>query len=168
VYATVQENVRKAFEEAKKLVEEEAEIAKRASEAEYKRLADQEAMKVAVEMAARIAVVEAQKLAEAQEMGQDQDQDTIMLDQETNEQASGKGKGIIVDSTPSSSPVRTIRESGSPSSAIPPAVQAALDDMKAEISEIKNDMKAGGQATNEKIDRMMNFLQDLASRFPKP
>jgi hypothetical protein len=69
VYATVQENVRKAFEEAKKLVEEEAEIAKRASEAEYKRLADQEAMKVAVEMAARNAVVEAQKLAEAQEMG---------------------------------------------------------------------------------------------------
>jgi hypothetical protein len=37
-------------------------------------------MKVAVEMAARIAVVEAQKLAEAQEMGQDQDQDTIMVD----------------------------------------------------------------------------------------
>ncbi|KAK2450489.1 hypothetical protein QL285_009603 [Trifolium repens] len=112
-------------------------------------------------------------------MGQDHNQDTIMLDQETNEQASGKGKDIIVDSTLPSSPVRTIRDSGSPSSEIPPAVKVALDDMKAEISEMKADIKteisemkadmnATGQATNIKIDRMMEFLQELASRLPKP
>jgi hypothetical protein len=84
-------------------------------------------------MLARMAEVETKKLVDAQEMGQDQDQDTIMHDQVTSEQASGKGKDIIVDSTPPNSPVRTVRDSGSPSSAIPPAVQAALDDMKAEI-----------------------------------
>jgi hypothetical protein len=47
--------VRQAFEEAQKLAEEEAELTRRASEAEIKRLADQEAMKIAVERAARIA-----------------------------------------------------------------------------------------------------------------
>ncbi|KAK2435924.1 hypothetical protein QL285_020948 [Trifolium repens] len=165
VFAAIQENVRRAFEEAQRLAVEEAEIARRASEAEFKRQADQEAMKVAVEMAARIAVVEAQKLAEAQEMGQDQDQDTIMIDQEINEQASGRGKEVIVDSTPPSSPVRTVKDSGSPSSAIPPAVQAALDDVKAKISGIKAKMDENGQAANMKMDKMMEFL---ASRLPKP
>ncbi|WJX83009.1 hypothetical protein P8452_65703 [Trifolium repens] len=71
--AVVQENVRKAFEEAKRLAEEEAELARRASEAEIKRLADQEAMKILVERAVRIAEVETQKLAEAQEMGPQQE-----------------------------------------------------------------------------------------------
>jgi hypothetical protein len=147
------------------------------SEAEFKRLDDQEAMKVAIEKAARIAEVELQKLAEAQEMGPQQDEDTIMVDQETNESASDKGKGVLVDSTPSSSLVRIIRDTGSPSSAIPPAVQVALDDMKYEISEMKADMKTGlsdikadmnasGEATNKKIDDMMKFLHDLPKRFP--
>jgi hypothetical protein len=53
--ATILENVRQSFEEAQKLAEEEAELTRRASEAEIKRLADQEAMKIAVERAARIA-----------------------------------------------------------------------------------------------------------------
>jgi hypothetical protein len=123
-------------------------------------------------MLARMAEVETKKLVDAQEMGQDQDQDTIMHDQVTSEQASGKGKDIIVDSTPPNSPVRTVRDSGSPSSAIPPAVQVALDDMKAEmkakLSEMKVVMKGEGQATNLKIDMMMDFLHDLASCFPKP
>jgi vacuolar-type H+-ATPase subunit H len=183
ILAVVQENVRKAFEEAKRLAEEEAELARRASEAEIKRLADQEAMKILVERAVRIAEVETQKLAEAQEMGPQQGEDTIMVDQETVEPASDKGKDIVVDSTPPSSPVRIIQDSGSPSSAIPPAVQVALDemktemkneiseikaDMKTEISDMKADMNASGEATNKKIDEMMVFLQELARRLPKP
>ncbi|KAK2390868.1 hypothetical protein QL285_064378 [Trifolium repens] len=181
--AVVRENIRKSFEEAKRLAEEEVELARRASEAKIKRLADQEAMKIAVERAARIAEVELQKLAETQEMGPQQDEDTIMVDQELDEPASGKGKDVIVDSTPSSSPIRTVRDSGSPSSAIPPAVQVALDelktemkneiseikeDMKTEISDMRADMNASGEATNKKIDEMMVFLQELASRLPKP
>jgi hypothetical protein len=55
----IQEILVGAFEEAKRLAEEEAEIARRASEAEIKRLVDQKAMKVAVEMAAMIAVEKA-------------------------------------------------------------------------------------------------------------
>ncbi|KAK2396340.1 hypothetical protein QL285_057997 [Trifolium repens] len=106
-----------------------------------------------------------------------------MIYQETVEPASDKGKDVVVDSTLSSSPVRTIRDPGSPSSVIPPAVQIALDEMKTEmkneISEIKADMKteildmkadmnASGEATNKKIDEMMVFLQELARRLPKP
>jgi hypothetical protein len=181
--AVVQENIRKAFKEAKRLAEEEAELARRAFEAEIKRLADQEAMKVLVERAVRIAEVELQKLAEAQEMGPKQDEDTIMVDQETVEPASDKCKDVVVDSTHSTSPVRTIRDSGSRSSVIPPAVQVALEemktemkneiseikaDMKTEISEMKADMNASGEATNKKIDEMMVFLQELARRLPKP
>jgi hypothetical protein len=177
--ATISESVRQAFEEAKKLAEEEAELSRRASEAEYKRLADQEVMKIAVERAARIAEDELKKQAEAQEMGPQQDKDTIMVDQENDKSASGKDKNVVVDSTPSSSPIRTIRESGSPSSAIPPAVQVALDEMKTEmnsditemktdISEMKTAMEVKDQATNDKMDKMMLFHQDIASRLPKP
>ncbi|KAK2356871.1 hypothetical protein QL285_094191 [Trifolium repens] len=181
--AVVQENVRKAFEEAKRLAEEEAELARRAAEAEIKRLADQEAMKILVERVVRIAEVETQKLAEAQEMGPQQGEDTIMIDQETVEPASDRGKNIVADSTPPSSPVRIIQDSGSPSSAIPQAVQVALDEMKTEmkneiseikatmkteISEMKAEMNASGEATNKKIDDMMVFLQELARRLPKP
>jgi hypothetical protein len=176
VLAAIQENIKKAFEEAKRLAEEEAELARRASEAEMKRLADQEAMKIVVERAARIAEVELQKQAK---MGPQQDEDTIMVNQETNEQASNKVKNVVVDSTSSSSPVRIIRDSGSPSSAIPPAVQVALDEMKTEmksditelktdISDMKTAMEVKDQATNEKMDKMMLFLQDIASRLPKP
>ncbi|KAK2410417.1 hypothetical protein QL285_045780 [Trifolium repens] len=93
-----------------------------------------------------------------------------MTDQITPEQASGKGKNIVVDSTPPTSLVRTLRDSGSPSAAIPPAVQVALDDMKAEmkveILEMKAEMKADGQATSMKIDKLFDFLQDLVARLP--
>jgi hypothetical protein len=175
--AAVSESVRKSVEAAKRLAEEEAEYARLISEAELKKLAEQEALKVLVERAARIAEIETQKLIEAQAMGPQQGEDTIMVDQETMEPASDKGKDVVVDTTPPSSPVRLI--TGSPSSAIPPAVQVALDDMKSEISEMKADMKtelsdikadmnASGEATNKKIDDMMKFLDDLAKRFPQP
>jgi hypothetical protein len=172
VFAAIQENVRQAFEEAKRIAAEEAEAKRIASEAEIKRLADQEALKVAMEMAVRFAEVELEKINEEQSMIPHPDTDIIMTEQAETTQASDRGKNVVVDSTPPSSPVRTVRDYGSPSSAIPPAVQVALDDMKAEmkaeLSEIKAEMKADGQATNEKIDKMMDFLQELDSRFPKP
>jgi hypothetical protein len=108
-----------------------------------------------------------------------------MHDQDLDEKTSDKGKNVIVDSTPPNSPVRLI--TGSPSSAIPPAVQIALDEIKTEmkndISEIKEEMKnefdelradiradmnVSGEATNKRIDEIMLLLQKLASQMNKP
>jgi hypothetical protein len=125
-----------------------------------------------MEMAVRFAEVELEKINQEQSMIHHQDRDIIMTEQAETTQASDRGKNVVVDSTPLSSPVRTVRDYGSPSSAIPPAIQVALDDIKAEVkselSDIRAEMKADGKATNEKIDKIMDFLQDLASRFPKP
>ena len=105
-------------------------------------------------------------------MGPHQGEDTIMHDQNLDEQASDRGKHVVVDTTPPNSPVRLFRDSGSPSCAIPPAVQIALDEMKNElkneIDELRADMNAAGEATHKKIDEMMLFLQKLASQLPKP
>ena len=181
VLAAIRENIQQAIEDAKKQEEEEAEKARVAAEAELKRRADEEALKVLVERAARIAEIEIQKLLEAQAMGPQQGEDTIMMDLETNEPGFDKGKDIVVDTTPPSSPVRFI--TGSPSSAVPPAVQIALDEMKTEvkndisevkeevkndISDLRADMNASGEATNKKIDEMMAFLYKIASQLPKP
>ncbi|KAK2382363.1 hypothetical protein QL285_069907 [Trifolium repens] len=175
--AAVSESVRKSVEAAKRLAEEEAEYARLISEAELKKLAEEEALKILVERAVRIAEVETQKLVEAQEMGPQQGEDTIMMDQETNEPASDKGKDVVIDTTPPSSPVRLI--TGSPSSAIPPAVQVALDEMKVEmksdisdlksdISEMKTTMETKDNAAHEKMDKIMGFLKDIVKRLPKP
>ncbi|KAK2374402.1 hypothetical protein QL285_075368 [Trifolium repens] len=194
--AVVNESIRTSLEAAKRLAEEEAEYIRRvfdaeqariAAEAELKRRADEEALKVLIERAAKIAEVETQKLLEAQAMGPHQGEDTIMHDQIVHEQASDRGKHIIVDTTPPNSPVRLFRDSGSPSCAIPPAVQTALDEMKSEmrneLSEIKEDMKnemdelradmrtdmnASTEATNKKLDEVMKFLKNLASQMQKP
>jgi hypothetical protein len=172
VLAAIQENVKQAFEEAKRIAAEEAEAKRLGSEAEIKRLADEEAFKVAMEMAVRFAEVELEKINQEKSMVPHQDRDIIMTEQAGTTQASDRGKNVVVDSTPPSSPVRTVRDFGSPSSAIPAAVQAALDDIKAEVktelSDIRAEMKADGQATNEEMDKIMDFLQDLASHFPKP
>jgi hypothetical protein len=64
VFAAIQENVMKAFEEAKRIASEEAEAGE---------LARQEALKVAVEMAARIAEVEIEKMVDEQSIGTNQD-----------------------------------------------------------------------------------------------
>jgi predicted AlkP superfamily phosphohydrolase/phosphomutase len=97
-----------------------------------------------------------------------------MHDQDLDEKTSDKGKNVIVDSTPPNSPVRLI--TGSLSSSIPPPVQITLDEMKNEmkeeqrneIDELRADMNASGEATHEKIDEMMLFLQKIASQLPKP
>ncbi|KAK2429538.1 hypothetical protein QL285_027967 [Trifolium repens] len=179
--SAIRENIEQAIVDAKKQEEEEAEKARVAAEAELKRRADEEALKVLVERAARIAEVETQKLLEVQAMGPQQGEDTIMTEQDITEPASNKGKAVVVDTTPPSSPVKLI--AGSPSSAIPPAVQIALDEMKTEvkndisevkeevkndISDLRADMNASGEATNKKIDEMMAFLYKIASQLPKP
>jgi hypothetical protein len=171
--AAVSESVKRSIKAAKRLDEEEAEYT-RLVEAEFKRRADEEALKVFVKRATRIAEIETQKLLEAQAMGPQQGEDTIMHDQDLDEQAFDKGKNVIVDSTPPNSPVRLI--TGSLSSAIPPPVQITLDEMKNEmkeeqrneIDELRADMNASGEATHEKIDEMMLFLQKIASQLPKP
>ncbi|KAK2443770.1 hypothetical protein QL285_014846 [Trifolium repens] len=174
----IRENIEQAIIDAKKQEEEEAEQARIAAEAELKRLPDEEALKVLVDRVVRIAEVESQKLAENLEMGPQQGEDTIMHDQDLDEKASDKGKNVIVDFTPPNSPVRLI--TGSLSSAVPPAVQIALDEMKNEMKEelrneidelradMRADMNASGEATHEKIDEMMLFLQNIASQLPKP
>jgi CRISPR/Cas system CMR subunit Cmr4 (Cas7 group RAMP superfamily) len=132
---------------------------------------------VFVDRAVRIAEVEIPKLDENQDRGPQQDEDTIMLDQDQDENASDKGKAAVVDTTPPGSPVRLIQ--GSPSLAIPSAVQMALDEMKNEmkeelrneIDELRADMRANmnrsGEATHKKIDEMMQFLLKIASQLPK-
>ncbi|KAK2363203.1 hypothetical protein QL285_088210 [Trifolium repens] len=181
--ADVNESIRTSLEAAKRLAEEEAayvsrvfdaEQARIAAEAETKRLAEQEALKVLVERAARIAEVETQKLLEAQEMGPQQGEDTIMRDQILDERASDRGKHIVIDTTPPTSPVRLSRDSGS--SSIPPAVQTALDEIKEEMkneidelrADMRSDMNASTEATNKKLDEMMDFLKNLASQIHKP
>jgi hypothetical protein len=163
----------------------DAEQARIAAEAEIQRLADEEALKVLVARALRIAEVEAQKIANEQEMGSHLSEDAIMQDQDSDEQTSDKGKKVIVDPSPPRSPVKLI--TGSSSSDIPPAVQAALDEMrtemKNEIAELKEEMKheidelrvdvradlnASGEATHKKIDEMMSFLHSLANQMKKP
>jgi hypothetical protein len=132
---------------------------------------------VFVERANRIAEVETQKLLEAQTMGPQQGEDTIMSEQEEIKPASDKGKTFIVDTTPPISPIRHVI--GSPSSAIPSAVQMALKEMKNEMREelrneidklradMRADMNASREATHKKIDEMMLFLQKLSSQLPK-
>jgi hypothetical protein len=181
--AAVNESIRTSLEAAKRLAEEEvayvsrvidAEQARIAAEAETKRLAEQEALKLLVERATRIAEVETHKLLEAQEMGPQQGEDTIMLDQMLDEQVSDRGKHIVIDTTSPTSPVRLTRDSGS--SSIPPAVQTALDEIKEEMkneldelrADMRSDMNASTEATNKKLDEMMDFLKNLASQIRKP
>jgi hypothetical protein len=171
VFAAIQEDVRKAFEEAKRLAEEEAK--RIASEEEIKKLAEQEAMKVAMEMAVRIAEVEIEKITEEQTLVLHQGEDTIMTEQDNTDQASDKGKNVVVDSTPPTSPVRTLRESGAPSSTITPEMWTVFDGMQAQITDLKDGMqsemaeiRADNKAKDEKMDQILLYLRELAERLP--
>jgi hypothetical protein len=179
--AAVTASVQRCIEAAKRIAEEEeayvriidAELARIAAEAEIKRLADQEALKLLVDGALHIVEIETHKITENQAMGED----TIMLDQVQDGNGSDKGKAAVIDTTPPRSPVRLIQ--GSPSSAIPPAVQMALEDMKNdlkeelrnEMDELRADMRAdinrSGEATHKKIDEMMELLLKFSSQLPK-
>ncbi|KAK2395053.1 hypothetical protein QL285_056819 [Trifolium repens] len=182
--AAVNESIRRSLEAAIRLNEEEAtyarmvvdaEQARIAAEVECQRLADQEAFKLLVDRAVRIAVVETEKIIENQAAAED----VVMQDQNLSEPDSDKGKAPIVTSTPPRSPPVLIQ--GSSSSAIPSVMQEALDVIKNDLREelrnemdefradIREDMNKSGEATNKKIDAMMELLLKLTQQQqPKP
>ncbi|KAK2422105.1 hypothetical protein QL285_032664 [Trifolium repens] len=181
--AAVNESISTSLEAAERLAEEEAryarmivdaEQARIAAEVELKRHADQEALKLLVDRVVHIAVIETHKINENQATGEDH----IMVDQNLDEPGGDKGKAAIVDTTPPRSPPRLVQ--GSPSSAIPPAIQLALDEMKNDLKEelrnemdefradMRDDMNRSGEATHKKIDVMMELLLKLAGQQPKP
>ncbi|KAK2397478.1 hypothetical protein QL285_059047 [Trifolium repens] len=181
--AAINESIRTSLEAAKRQNEEEttydrvvidAEQARIAAEVEHKRLVDQEALKLLVDRAVHIAVIETNKIYENQAT----EEDCIMHDQNLSEPDSDKGKAAIVDSSPPRSPPRLVQ--GSSSSAIPSTIQLALDEIKSDLREelrnemdefradIREDMNKSGEATNKKIDAMMELLLRLTQQQPKP
>ncbi|KAK2381188.1 hypothetical protein QL285_068815 [Trifolium repens] len=180
--AAIQESTRMSSEAAERLVDEEARYARlvidaeqaRIAEIEHKRLADQEALRLVVDVAVHIAEVETNKIKE----NQASEEDFVMHDQNRSEPDSDKGKAAIIDSSPPRSPPRLVQ--GSSSSAIPSAIQLALDEIKSDLREelrnemdefradIREDMNKSGEATNKKIDAMMELLLKLTQQQPKP
>ncbi|KAK2404216.1 hypothetical protein QL285_053580 [Trifolium repens] len=180
--AAIQESTRMASEAAERLVDEEARYARlvidaeqaRIAEIEHKRLADQEALRLVVDMAVHIAEVETHKIKE----NQASEEDFVMPDQNLSGEDSDKGKKPIVDTTPPCSPMKT--DVPSTSSPIPPAVQAALDNIKAELSEemqqemdelradMRADMNVSVETVHKKMDDMMKLLLSAISEIKKP
>jgi hypothetical protein len=127
-------------------------------------------------MAARIAEVELEKLAEEQALVVNQDQDTVVTGLESPQPTSDRGKTVVVEPTPPASPVRTLREFGTPSSTITPEMRAVFDGMQAKITQLKDGMqsqqtdlaenKADNKAKDEKMDQILFFLKDLVERLP--
>ncbi|KAK2439163.1 hypothetical protein QL285_023863 [Trifolium repens] len=153
------------------LDEEQARIA---AEMERQRLAEQEAFKLLVDRAVHIAVIETNKIIENQGAAED----IVMNDQNLSEPDSDKGKAPIVAPSPPRSPPVPVQ--GSSSSVIPSVMQEALDvikhDLKEELrnemdefrADIREDMNRSGEATNKKIDAMMELLLKLTQQQPKP
>ncbi|KAK2451798.1 hypothetical protein QL285_010818 [Trifolium repens] len=173
------ESIDPSVEEAARILEEEekynqlvddAEQARIAAKAEHKRLAEQEALNLLVDRAVQIAVVETSKIHKNQAT----EEDHTMLDQNEKEAGSDKGKAPIVDKTPPSSPPKIIQ--GSPSSTLPPAIEMALHDireeMRNEIDELRADFREelnrSGEATNRRLDAMMEMLLKLTQNQPNP
>ncbi|KAK2420316.1 hypothetical protein QL285_031071 [Trifolium repens] len=183
--------VRELFEIVEKLnaprltsynhVKEQARIAaeeeeKRQAEIEHKRLAEQEALKLLVDRAVHIATFETNKINENQATEQDVamlDQNLIREDTDINED-SDKGKKPIFVPTPSHSPMKI--DIASTSSAIPPAVQDALDnlrtDMANEIDElrvdVRTDVNAAVESVHKRMDDMMLTLLKAIADVKKP
>ncbi|KAK2456184.1 hypothetical protein QL285_003574 [Trifolium repens] len=183
--------VRELFEIVEKLnaprltsynhVKEQARIAaeeeeKRQAEIEHKRLAEQEALKLLVDRAVHIATFETNKINENQAAEQDVailDQNLIREDTNINED-SDKGKKPIFVPTPSHSPMKI--DIASTSSAIPPAVQDALDnlrtDMANEIDELRvdmrNDVNSAVETVHKRMDDMMLTLLKAIADVKKP
>ncbi|KAK2441198.1 hypothetical protein QL285_012525 [Trifolium repens] len=163
--AAVDESMRRSLDE---------EQAKIAAEMERQRLAEQEAFKLLVDRAVHIAVIETNKIFEDQGAAED----IVMNDQNLSEPDSDKGKAPIVASSPPRSPPVLVQ--GSSSSAIPSVMQEALDVIKHDLREelrnemdefradIREDMNRSGEATNKKIDAMMELLLKLTQQQPKP
>ncbi|KAK2374269.1 hypothetical protein QL285_075244 [Trifolium repens] len=163
--AAVNESIRRSLDD------EQARIA---TEMERQRLAEQEAFKLLVDRAVHIAVIETNKIIE----NQGATEDIVMNDQNLSEPDSDKGKApIVASSPPRSAPVLV---QGSSSSAIPSVMQEAMDVIKNDLREelrnemdefradIREDMNRSGEATNKKIDAMMELLLKLTQQQPKP
>jgi hypothetical protein len=172
------------------LVEEEARYARlmsdadqaRMAEIEHKRLVDQEALKLMVDMAVHIAEIETNKIKVNQASEEDCvrfDQDHIVKDSDKgNGEDSDKGKKPIVIDTPACSPMKT--DIPSTSSPITPAVQAALENIKAELADdmhqemdelradLRTDMNASINTVHKKMDDMMQLLLNVISDIKKP
>ncbi|KAK2394345.1 hypothetical protein QL285_056187 [Trifolium repens] len=163
--AAVDESMRRSLDD------EQARIA---AEMEHQRLAEQEAVKLLVDRAVHNAVIETNKVIENQGAAEN----IIMNDQNLCESDSDKGKApIVASSPPRSTPVLV---QGSSSSAIPSVMQDALDVIKNDIREelrnemdefradIREDLNRSGEATNKKIDAMMELLLKLTQQQSKP
>ncbi|WJX24598.1 hypothetical protein P8452_13686 [Trifolium repens] len=182
--AEIKKLARSACETAEKLIREEAEYeratdqARIGAEIEHKRLADQEALKMLVERAKHIAEVETNKIKENQAAQEDFemfDQDQI---DETSEKGIGedsdKGKKPIVVATPPSSPIKT--DTPSTSSPIPPVVQAALDNIRTELTneidelrvDMRNDVNSAVETVHKRMDDMMLTLLKAIADVKKP
>ncbi|KAK2388865.1 hypothetical protein QL285_062503 [Trifolium repens] len=163
--AAVNESIRRSLDDEQTRI---------AAEIERQRLAEQEAFKLLVDRAVHIAVIETNKIIENQAAAEY----IVMHDQNLSEPDSDKGKTpIVAPSSPRSPPVLV---QGSSSSAIPPAMQEALDVIKNDLREelrnemdefradIREDLNRSGEATNKKIDAMMELLLKLTQQQPKP
>ncbi|KAK2389866.1 hypothetical protein QL285_063428 [Trifolium repens] len=163
--AAVNESMKRSLDE---------EQAKIAAEMERQRLAEQEAFKLLVDRAVHIAVIETNKIIENQGAAED----FVMNDQNLSEPDSDKGKAPIVASSPPRSPPVLVQ--GSSSSAISSVMQEALDVIKNDLrdelrnemdefrADIREDMNRSGEATNKKIEAMMELLLKLTQQQPKP
>ncbi|KAK2395663.1 hypothetical protein QL285_057379 [Trifolium repens] len=183
--------VRELFEIVEKLnaprltsynhVKEQARIAaeeeeKRQAEIEHKRLAEQEALKLLVDRAVHIATFETNTINENQATEQDVamlDQNLIREDTDINED-SDKGKKPIFVPTPSHSPMKI--DIASTSSAIPPAVQDALDNLRTNMAneidelrvDVRTDVNAAVESVHKRMDDMMLTLLKAIADVKKP
>ncbi|WJX57373.1 NADH:ubiquinone reductase (H(+)-translocating) [Trifolium repens] len=186
--AEIKKLARSACETAEKLISEEGtyELAteqaliaaeqKRAAEAEHKRLAEQEALNLLVDRVVHIATFEINKLNENQAAEQDVDMLDQNLIREDNDmdinEDSDKGKKPIIDPTPSHSPMKI----ASTSSAIPPAVQDALDSIRTELAneidelrvDVRTDVNAAVETVHKRMDDMMLTLLKAIADVKKP
>jgi hypothetical protein len=140
-------------------------------------------------MGVHIATIETNKIKANQAAAEDiamfdlvqHEEDIEMHDQNQVCEASDKGKVPIIDKTPPASPTF---EPGSSSSAIPPAVQRVLDNIRTELAEeikdeidvlrvdlrtdLKSDITASEEATHKRMDAMMETLLKAIADIKKP
>ncbi|KAK2428242.1 hypothetical protein QL285_026776 [Trifolium repens] len=188
--AEIKKLARSACETAEKLISEEGvyELATeqawiaaeqaRAAEAEHKRLAEQEALNLLVDRAVHIATIETNKLNENQAAGQDVamfDQNQIEEDNDMDiNEDTDKGKKPIIEPIPPLSHMKI--DIASTSSAIPPAIQDALDNIRTEMAneidelrvDVRTDMNAAVETVHKRMDDMMLTLLKAIADVKKP
>jgi hypothetical protein len=172
----VQESLRTASQAVSMLILEE-QLYEQAAEAEQARLAAE------AEQARIAAAAGSQKLVQQQDVGTSED--IVMVDASSVVTAADKGKGILEGPSAPSSAVAVISPSKPIASDLPPAVLAALDDirheMRDEIDILRADLREDSQrvaestnkrleeisgSTNKRLDDMMELLLKLAKNNP--